>query len=118
MMALLLCHVHFHVSGAFELRSWLDLSRLGQTPSPRRDHHDGLAATEDGKIYLFGGYGQYGKPSLNSGPARTDLRYAVLPGEFMTILAGCDFSCQFSRASQGECFGRISPRPAKGHRLL
>ena len=61
MTGLLLCLLHVSGAQASKLRSWLDSSVTlmeGSQPSSRFGH--GFAAAEDGKIYVFGGYGAQG----------------------------------------------------------
>ena len=61
MTGLLLCLLHVSGAQASKLRSWLDSSVTlmeGSQPSSRTGH--GFAAAEDGKIYVFGGYGAQG----------------------------------------------------------
>ena len=58
---LLLCLLHVDTAQASKFRSWLDsfvTLMEGSQPSPRYGH--GFAATEDGKMHVFGGYGAEG----------------------------------------------------------
>ena len=62
MIWLLKALLHFHAADASKPRAWLDSSITlleGSLPSPRSDH--GYVATEDGKIYVFGGFGPNGE---------------------------------------------------------
>ena len=61
-LLLVLLLVYDHAADGSKLRGWLDsaLTLLeGSLPSTRYGH--GFAATEDGKIYAFGGYGPNGE---------------------------------------------------------
>jgi hypothetical protein len=60
---LLLCLFHCHDVNSSKLRPWLDSSITlleGSLPSPRGSY--GFTATDDGRIYMFGGVGPSGDP--------------------------------------------------------
>ena len=61
-----LLFLYCHVADGSKQRGWLDSAFTlleGSLPSSRCSH--GFAATDDGKIYAFGGYGSNGEtPTL------------------------------------------------------